>query len=374
MYQVLFRIPIQTEWFPDGLPVYGFGVMLFLAFLVSTWLAGRRAEKEGIKKEYLQDLIVFLFIGGLLGARITYLLAQPQGKINGFWDFLYQLPRIWDGGIILYGSLIGGFFGYLVYHFLVLRKAGVPTAKVADILAPSIALGIALGRLGCFCNGCCYGQVPAVEAPVVAVSFPLSAAPTQELVAQGFQTAAGFTVASMLEQPRDGVLIAQVDPKSPAGQAGLKPGQIIEKVGDRPVHTVGELTDALFHPDQWPRGQRTLSLTLRGEELPVVCVPGSLGLHPTQVYETISMLLLFLLLLAFYPYRTRDGQVMALLMMCYAVHRSLNELLRSDVRPVGFERYGSVILFVGGVLLMVFLALRPAQYRLRKAEALPNAV
>jgi phosphatidylglycerol:prolipoprotein diacylglycerol transferase len=366
MYQVLFRIPIKTEWFPDGLPIYGFGVMLFVAFVLCSWLAGRRAEKDGVKKEYIQDLIVYLFIGGLLGARISYLIMQDH--VYDFWELLYRLPRIWDGGIILYGSLVGGFLGYLVYYFLVLRKAGVATSKIADILAPSLALGIALGRLGCFCNGCCYGQVPAVEAPVVAVSFPLSAAPTQELVLQGVQTAAGFTVAPPQLQPLGGVLIDQVDPASPAYAAGLRAGQVIERVGGRLVRSPEELTMALFNPDQWPRGQRTLTLSVRGEPEPMAYVPCSLGLHPTQIYETISMFLLFLLLQAYYPFRTRDGQVMALMMMCYAIHRSLNELLRSDARPVGFERYGSVILLACGVLLMAWLYLRRPQYRLRWDE------
>jgi prolipoprotein diacylglyceryltransferase len=370
MYQVLFRIPIKTAWFPDGLPVYGFGVMLFVAFVLCSWLVGRRAEKEGVKKEYMQDLIVYLFIGGLLGARISYLVMQEN--VRNLWDLIVQLPRIWDGGIILYGSLIGGFFGYLVFYFVALRRAGISTAKVADILAPAIVLGIALGRVGCFCNGCCYGQVPAVTAPVVAVSFPMSAAPLLDMVNRGQQTAAGFTIAPPDQQPVDGIRVAQVDPASPAYQAGLRPGHIIEKVGNNAVHSFDDLNLALFDPNLWPRGQRTLTLTVRGELAPIVCVPGSLGLHPTQVYETISMLLLFLLLQAFYPFRTRDGQVMALLMMCYAVHRSLNELLRSDARPVGFEQYGSVILLVSGALLMAWLYLRPPQYRLRSEEPTPT--
>ncbi len=355
MYPVLFRIPIKSETFPDGVPIYGFGVMLFIAFLLCSWLAGRRAEKAGIKKEFIQDLTIYLFIGGLLGARISYLLMQDH--VADVWDFLYKLPRIWDGGIILYGSLIGGFLGYLVHYVFVLRKHGITTGKVADVLAPALVLGIALGRIGCFCNGCCYGQVPAVEAPVLAVSFPLGAPATQELIGTGIQTAAGFTVAPPEQQVTGGVRIDQA--------AGLRSGQIIEKVGDRDVRSVDELTRALFDPRLWPRDQRTLTLTVRGQPAPVVCVPGSLGLHPTQLYETVSMFLLFLLLLAYSPFKTRDGQVMAVMMMGYAIHRSLNELLRADVRPVGFEAYGSVLMFAAGAVLLLWLYVLPAQYRLR---------
>src|SRR5262245_57086476 len=99
MWQVLWKIPIG-----DGLPIYGFGMMLFLAFLCCTWLAARRAELEGVRKEVVQDLAIWLFIGGLLGARITYLLLEQPWA--GLWNFIVQLSRIWDGGIDLYGLFL----------------------------------------------------------------------------------------------------------------------------------------------------------------------------------------------------------------------------------------------------------------------------
>src|SRR5262245_27871906 len=99
MLQVLWRIPIGQ----DGVPIYGFGMMLFLAFLACTWLASRRADLEGIPRDTVQDLAIWIFVGGLLGARITYLLNQP-GQLN-VWQFLKQLPLIWEGGIVFYGSV-----------------------------------------------------------------------------------------------------------------------------------------------------------------------------------------------------------------------------------------------------------------------------
>src|SRR5262249_46590504 len=119
---------------------------------------------------------------------------------------------------------------------------------------------------------------------------------------------------------------------------------------------------SLLGGNQWPRGQKTLKLTLR-DERSLTIEPRTLGLHPTQLYESISMFLLFLVLAAFWPFRTRDGQVMALLMMCYAVHRHLNEMLRDDPRPVGFEQYSSYLLFALGLAMMLWLWRRPAQYK-----------
>src|SRR5437764_726164 len=107
MRQVLFRIPIHTSFFPDGIPIYGFGMMLFVTFVATTWLAGRRAQKEGIAKEYLQDLAIWIFVGGIVGARIVYML-QYKIPLWPLWNFF----RIWEGGLVFYGSAIGGLAGY----------------------------------------------------------------------------------------------------------------------------------------------------------------------------------------------------------------------------------------------------------------------
>src|SRR5262249_47407274 len=118
VHQVLFR--------PFGIPIYGFGMMLFVAFVVCTWLAGRRADKEGIAKEHLQDLAIWLFAGGIIGARLTFLIAEGLP----LWEFF----RIWDGGLILYGSFAGGTLGYFGAYYFVLRKHGVSTWKLIDVI------------------------------------------------------------------------------------------------------------------------------------------------------------------------------------------------------------------------------------------------
>lgn len=157
MLQVIYRFPILKNWFPNGVPIYGFGLMLFCAFILCTWLAGKRGEREWIKKETIQDLAIWIFIGGLLGARITFLLQERP--LPGFVEFITKLPRIWDGGIILYGSLIGALVGYSAAYLFFFRKQGLSTLRLADVIAPSIAIGLCFGRMGCFLNGCCYGQV-----------------------------------------------------------------------------------------------------------------------------------------------------------------------------------------------------------------------
>ncbi len=207
---------------PNGLPIYGFGMMLFLAFIICTWMAGRRAEREGIAREHIQDLVIWLFIGGLLGARITFLLSEKPNL--SYREMLEQIYKIWDGGIVLYGSVIGGLAGYVAAYLFIFRKYQLSTWKLADILAPSIAVGLCLGRFGCFLNGCCYGQVACPTCLVYPVHFPLSAPAREGLVDQGYQTPAGFTLADERDQPRDGgVRVDRVDPASLVYAAGLRP-------------------------------------------------------------------------------------------------------------------------------------------------------
>src|SRR5690242_14671195 len=161
MHQVLFRIPIDFfRRTPQGIPIYGFGTMLFLAFAICLWLTGRRAQKEGIRKEVIQDLALWIFVGGIVGARLTFLLVEGdpgQTWATRIQTALTEFFRIWDGGLVFYGSVLGGVAGYILAYLLVYRKQGLSSWKLADVIAPSLAVGLCLGRIGCFLNGCCYG-------------------------------------------------------------------------------------------------------------------------------------------------------------------------------------------------------------------------
>src|SRR5207302_1368114 len=125
-----------------------------------------------------------------------------------------------------------------------------------------------------------------------------------------------------------------------------------------PISAADDLDLYMGNFGSWPRGKNDLTLTVRtGDQEPRTLTfwPWTLGLQPTQLYESVSMFLLFLLLTAYYPFRRHDGQVMALMMVCYAAHRYVNELLRADERPEGFEKWSSVVLFAAGAALWLWL-------------------
>jgi phosphatidylglycerol---prolipoprotein diacylglyceryl transferase len=355
MQPILFRLPITAE----GIPVYGFGVMLFVTFIATTWMATRRAVKAGIAREVIQDVAVWLFLGGILGARLTYLIfheKMPLWPPGNLWNLIKALPRIWDGGIILYGAIGGALVSYFVGHWFFFRhKENVTVLRMADLIAPTVALGLIFGRLGCLLNGCCYGQV-ACQTCCPAVKFPVSAPSADRLIQDGSQTALGFLV-----QDNGPARVTHIERGSSAEQSGLRPGDVITRMNGHEVKSARDISAVLNdrHDRQVPRDQRSdvgLEVERDGKDIKLpVFRPRTLGLHPTQVYESISMALLLFLLLAFEPFKRHDGQVMGLMMMGYAAHRYVNEILRSDERPVGLESNVSVLLMVAGLGLMVWL-------------------
>jgi len=438
MYQVLFHIPFTAGWAsPDGVPIYGFGAMLFLTFILTAmWWGPRRVVQIGLPRERFQDMAILVFLFGIAGARLLYMLQFPNQFVgqNLFLAFF----QIWNGGIVFYGSVFGGLFGYYLFYKYVLKKFRVSGWKMADTIAPLIALGMAIGRIGCYLNGCCWGQPVCEECQPVPLAaslgeFPLLSAHAREQVLKpataddkrpeirGLQTSTGFSL-----QPRDERLgdprsvIAAFEPRSAAKEAGLEKNQRITSVNGQPNRVVLELRGAkdavnaaveqfekagglvlsqrededklttvarlgyddpagafrdrkllAGNPDiftsvtdvlnltiiDWPKGRAELELGVDGKE-PVKFTPRTVPFFPTQLYETVSMLLLVFLLLAFQPFRRHDGQIVVVLMLGYSIHRFLNEAIRTEptyALGLTLSQWISVGIFTAAVVIEVYL-------------------
>lgn len=174
--------------FPGGLPISTYGVAMALGFGVPLALGVRSLRRcpSVFSADEALDLTFWALAGGLIGARVLAwltdiphtlgaCLAPPEGVDRTCGHLL----RVWEGGLVFYGGLLGGLLG----GYLWCRRAGVPFLRAADRFIPYVALGHAIGRLGCLAAGCCYGAV----APDLAwgVVYPAGSEPFVAQVASG---------------------------------------------------------------------------------------------------------------------------------------------------------------------------------------------
>jgi phosphatidylglycerol:prolipoprotein diacylglycerol transferase len=142
--------PIAFDLGP--LPIHWYGVMVALGFVAGLWTASRRGLRSGVAAESVIDLGPWLIIGAIVGARALYVISYWRESFAG--GPVGEIFRVWNGGLVYYGGLIGATLACVWY----IRVKKLRLWKVADVLAPSIALGYVFGRIGCLLNGCCYGR------------------------------------------------------------------------------------------------------------------------------------------------------------------------------------------------------------------------
>lgn len=149
MYPTLFEI--------GAFRLTTYGLTMMLAFLAGIGLAMKRAKARGIPGEFVADLSTVILVGSLVGARALYVLTH-LAEFNGRWLDTVK-PVQSDGTIGIAGLvLLGGVLVAIPLTAWYTRKRGHGVLDTIDLLAPSLALGIAIGRVGCLMNGCCFGQ------------------------------------------------------------------------------------------------------------------------------------------------------------------------------------------------------------------------
>jgi phosphatidylglycerol---prolipoprotein diacylglyceryl transferase len=164
-----------------SLPIYGYGFMLFLGFVAGGWSAIRRGRLVGIDKDAIWDVCLWVLVAGVGGARLFYIAEywdRVFGEATTPGEYFFALINLREGGLVLYGGIILALTAFIVFC---LRRKLNPLL-MTDVIMPSFFIGLAFGRLGCFMNGCCYGD--RCELPW-AVSFPLGSVPDMALVGRG---------------------------------------------------------------------------------------------------------------------------------------------------------------------------------------------
>ncbi|MBI1842879.1 MAG: prolipoprotein diacylglyceryl transferase [Verrucomicrobia bacterium] len=134
------------------LTIHWYGVFVGLGCLLGLWSAARRGLREGLAPERTYDFCWWILLGAVVGARVWYVASYwSEDFADKSWLAVFNIRQ---GGLVFYGGVVGSSLALILYSLLKRQ----PLWLLADIATPSIALGSALGRIGCLMTGCCYGS------------------------------------------------------------------------------------------------------------------------------------------------------------------------------------------------------------------------
>jgi len=257
MYPELFRI--------GSFPINTYGVFLAVAFLCAILIAVKLAARDGLPKEKIYDLCLWMLLASLIGSKLLMLFTEPEYRDHPLQ--LLSLDFLRSGGVFY-----GGFVAAVLTGYFLMKRYNLPWWKTADACAPGIAIGNFFGRQGCFAAGCCWGK-----------------------------------------------------------------------------------------PTTLPWGVKFTEL---GHE--ITGVPTNTYLHPTQLYESFAMLVVFLFLLWLHKHKRFSGQVILAYALLYSIVRFAIEFVRDDPRGdilglttlTGLSTSQLISLIVGVSALVLFIVRR----------------
>ncbi len=142
MFPILFKI--------GPLTLHTYGMLISLGFIAGISLAIYLGKKEDIAKEKILDIGFYTLLSAIIGSRLFFVLIEYEDFIKNPIDIF----KIWEGGLVFFGGLLLAVPVLLIY----LKQNRLPALKTFDLLAPCVAIGHAIGRIGCFSAGCCYGK------------------------------------------------------------------------------------------------------------------------------------------------------------------------------------------------------------------------
>ncbi len=359
MWPTLFKIPIIL------LPIRSYGFMLMIGFLGGTWWAARRAARVKCDPDMVVNLGFIALVASVVGSRIFYVVHYWDEHFAG--RGLWAVIDITAGGLEFYGGFIGAMLAILVY--MKLRKVSI--RLYLDIVTPSLMFGMAMARIGCFLNGCCWGG-PCSEHLPWAVRFPY-ASPALHRQWEDRQVTLPAELISInsagvpmplsrdlldmtpeergaarvkFEQAEQALKDAEAQRADQKTVAKLrKEKELAEKAMREAAANTRALDDHLAAYGMTATELNDLART-QGRTLPV---------HPTQLYASMNGVLLAILLNEIFYRRKRHGMVFAILLMLYPAARILEEMIRidnpHDTAGLTISQFVSLLLFLTGLSL-----------------------
>jgi phosphatidylglycerol---prolipoprotein diacylglyceryl transferase len=140
--------------------IYSYGLMLVLAFLAANWLTVAEAKRRGMDSEAIFNFLFTAFVCGIIGSRLLYILQN----IGEYISNPREIIMLQHGGMSWFGGLMLGIAAGVTF----LKRKKLPIYQTLDLVAPYLALGQSIGRIGCLLNGCCFGNAPFLPTQVYA--------------------------------------------------------------------------------------------------------------------------------------------------------------------------------------------------------------
>lgn len=318
-----------------GLAIRGYGLCMLLAIVAGMGLVMLRCRRIGFPIDPMFSLSFCMVIFGVIGARLFFVIQKRDqffGPDIPLSASLKEAVNMTEGGLVVYGSLIGASIAAAVF----LWWTKLPLWKTADLFAPAMAIGLAIGRIGCLMNGCCWGGV--CDANLPAIQFPAGSSPWVQHLSTG--ALLGLTTAPASEETGDRGAreVIAVDSEIAADQP-IVPGDRVALSMENPdrIRFLKERVASGAPVDPSVLSLPAVQLVVEHEGTPrLVDVPlsrlpaWSLSVHPTQIYSSINAGLLTLLLWFWWYRRRADGEVFAIMLILYPVGRFLIEIIRND--------------------------------------------
>lgn len=157
--------------------IHSYGACLALAILLCYFILVKLGRPLGYTSDFISSLLTVLIVSGLIGARIFY-VAEHWSHYS---QHLSEIVKVWEGGLMFYGGLLCSAASLIVF----IRLQKKPIADVLDIIVTALPVSHAVGRIGCFLNGCCYGRTSSCS---LAVTYPRGSIPWAEQLQKGVIT------------------------------------------------------------------------------------------------------------------------------------------------------------------------------------------